>query len=78
MEDFISAIETNDLVKAKKISHAFLDEAVANLIEARKVEIARSIMIEGEEEEEDEDDSDKDDSKDSKDKDDDEEDEDEE
>ena len=65
MEDFISALQTNDLVKAKKAFGPIMLERTSALIEARKKEIAASVMIEGEEADEDEDDEseDKDDSK---------------
>ena len=54
MEDFISALKSNDLVKAKKAFGAIMLEQTADLISQRRVEIARSIMIEGEEKEDDE------------------------
>ena len=56
MEDFISAIKSNDLVKAKKAFGAIMLEQTADLISQRRVEIAQSIMIEGEEKEDDEND----------------------
>jgi hypothetical protein len=76
MEDFISALKSNDLVKAKKAFGAIMLEQTADLISQRRVEIAQSIMIEGEEKEddkdedtdsEDKDDKEKSDSKDEKD-----------
>ncbi|WZB37644.1 prohead core protein [Erwinia phage COW86c] len=76
MEDFISALKSNDLVKAKKAVGAMMLERTADLISQRRVEIAQSIMIEGEEKEddkdedtdsEDKDDKEKSDSKDEKD-----------
>lgn len=57
MEDLIEAIKSNDLVAVKKSAYPLISERINSLIEQRKVEIARSIMIEGEEapdEEEDE------------------------
>lgn len=54
MEDFISALKSNDLVKAKKAFGAIMLEQTADLISQRRVEIAQSIMIEGEEKEDDE------------------------
>ncbi|ULA52689.1 prohead core protein [Enterobacter phage vB-EclM_KMB20] len=58
MEDFISALKSNDLVKAKKAFGAIMLEQTADLISQRRVEIAQSIMIEGEEKEDDEDEND--------------------
>ncbi|HIH9267859.1 prohead core protein [Klebsiella phage vB_KpnM_VPA32] len=54
MEDFISALKSNDLVKAKKAFGAIMLEQTADLISQRRVEIAQSVMIEGEEKEDDE------------------------
>ena len=53
MEDFISAIKSNDLVKAKKAFNGIMLEQTAGLISKRKIEIAQSIVIEGEEAKED-------------------------
>lgn len=63
MEDLIEAIKSNDLVAVRKAFGTLMTEKKASLIEARKIEIARSIMIEGEEakDDEDEDGDDKDD-----------------
>ena len=58
MEDLIEAIKSNDLVAVKKAYAPLIAEKVHSLIEARKVEIARSVMIEGEEEPEEDDDED--------------------
>ncbi|QPX73725.1 putative prohead core protein [Klebsiella phage vB_KpnM_BovinicusUrsus] len=71
MENYISAIESRDLVAAKKAFGAIMAERTSGLIEERKKFIAASVMIEGEEPVEDEDDEDEDKSE----KDDDEEDE---
>ncbi|CAD5242961.1 prohead core protein [Klebsiella phage vB_KpM-Wobble] len=71
MENYISAIESRDLVAAKKAFGAIMAERTSGLIEERKKIIAASVMIEGEEPVEDEDDEDEDKSE----KDDDEEDE---
>lgn len=60
MEDLIEAIKSNDLVAVKKAYAPLIAEKVHSLIEARKVEIARSVMIEGEEEPEDDEDEDHD------------------
>lgn len=68
MEDIISAIKSNDLVKAKRAFNAIMLERTSNLIESRKIDIARSIIIEGEEPEDDEEDEDEKDSKSEKDK----------
>ena len=67
MENYISAIESRDLVAAKKAFGAIMAERTSGLIEERKKFIAASVMIEGEEpvddedEDEDEDKSEKDD-----------------
>lgn len=55
MENYISAIESNDLVAAKKAFGAIMAERTSGLIEERKKFIAASVMIEGEESEDDED-----------------------
>lgn len=60
MEDLIEAIKSNDLVAVRKAFAPLLAEKTASLIEARKIEIARSIMIEGEEPEEEDDESEED------------------
>lgn len=60
MEDLIEAIKSNDLVAVKKAYAPLIAEKVHSLIKARKVEIARSVMIEGEEEPEEDDDEDED------------------
>lgn len=67
MENYISAIESRDLVAAKKAFGAIMAERTSGLIEERKKFIAASVMIEGEEPEEpdeDEDDEDEDDEED--------------
>lgn len=74
MENYISAIESRDLVAAKKAFGAIMAERTSGLIEERKKFIAASIMIEGEEPDEDEDEDD-DEDKSEKDEDEDEEDE---
>ncbi|ARW58150.1 prohead core protein [Serratia phage X20] len=62
MEDFVSAVKSNDLIKAKKAFNAIMLERTAGLIEEQRKLIAQSIMIEGEEpEDEDEDKESKDD-----------------
>ena len=71
MENYISAIESRDLVAAKKAFGAIMAERTSGLIEERKKFIAPSVMIEGAEPVDDEDDEDEDKSE----KDDDEEDE---
>lgn len=60
MENYISAIESRDLVAAKKAFGAIMAERTSGLIEERKKFIAASVMIEGEEPDEDEDDEDED------------------
>lgn len=60
MENYISAIESRDLVAAKKAFGAIMAERTSGLIEERKKFIAASVMIEGEEPDEDEDEEDED------------------
>jgi hypothetical protein len=67
MENFISAIESNDLVAAKKAFGAIMAERTSGLIEERKKFIAASVMIEGEEPVDDEDEDDEDEDKSEKD-----------
>lgn len=62
MENYISAIESRDLVAAKKAFGAIMAERTSGLIEERKKFIAASVMIEGEEPDEDEDEDDEDES----------------
>lgn len=64
MENYISAIESRDLVAAKKAFGAIMAERTSGLIEERKKFIAASVMIEGEEPDEDEDEDDEDDEED--------------
>ncbi|UHS65112.1 prohead core protein [Escherichia phage P896] len=64
MDDLFEAIKSNDLVAVRKYFAENIGPVCGSLIEERKIEIARSIMIEGEEPKEDEDeDEDKDDGK---------------
>ncbi|CAD2273129.1 TPA: prohead core protein [Klebsiella quasipneumoniae] len=63
MENYISAIESRDLVAAKKAFGAIMAERTSGLIEERKKFIAASVMIEGEEPDEDEDEDDEDEDK---------------
>ncbi|ANT40619.1 prohead [Klebsiella phage KPV15] len=70
MENYISAIESRDLVAAKKAFGAIMAERTSGLIEERKKFIAASVMIEGEEPDEDEDEDDEDEDKSDKDEDD--------
>lgn len=58
MEDLIEAIKSNDLVAVRKAAAPLIESRVAALMEARKKEIARSVMIEGEEADDDEDEDD--------------------
>lgn len=58
MDDLIQAIKSNDLVAVRKVFEAHMAPVVSSLIEAEKIKIARSIIIEGEEPNEDEDDGD--------------------
>lgn len=55
MDDLIQAIKSNDLVAVRKVFEAHMAPVVSSLIEAEKIKIARSIIIEGEEPNEDED-----------------------
>lgn len=64
MDAFLEAIMSKDLVKAEKAFGAIMAEKTMELIEKEKVNIARAIMIEGEESEEDEDESEEDDDED--------------
>lgn len=66
--EFISACLSNDLVQATKMFEAAMAPRIVDLVEQRKTEIARSVMIEGEEpkEEKDEDHEDEDDEDDDK------------
>lgn len=70
MENYISAIESRDLVAAKKAFGAIMAERTSGLIEERKKFIAASVMIEGEEPDEDEDEEEEDEDKSDKDEDD--------
>ena len=59
MEKYISAIRSNDLVEARKAFAPLMSASISTLIEARKIEIAKSVIIEGEEPEDDDEDEDK-------------------
>ncbi len=54
MDDLFEAIKSNDLVAVRKYFAENIGPVCGSLIEERKIEIARSIMIEGEEPKEDE------------------------
>ncbi|QGZ15286.1 prohead core protein [Klebsiella phage vB_Kpn_P545] len=56
MEELMEAIKANDLVAVRKAVAPLLQERTSSLIEELKVEIASSVIIEGEEPEEDEED----------------------
>jgi hypothetical protein len=58
MDDLIQAIKSNDLVAVRKVFEAHMAPVVSSLIEAEKIKIARSIMIEGEEPKDEDDDGD--------------------
>lgn len=58
MDDLFEAIKSNDLVAVRKYFAENIGPVCGSLIEERKIEIARSIMIEGEEPKEDEEDKD--------------------
>ncbi|QQV89029.1 hypothetical protein [Providencia phage PSTRCR_121] len=69
METFIEAVKNNDLVSAKKAFAEIMSEKTKHLVEAEKLVISKSIVIEGEEKEEKEPDESEDDkSEDKKDK----------
>lgn len=72
MKQFIEAIKTRDLTLIEKEFDKIMEAKKAQIIEYQRVEIASSIMIEGEEDMEDEDDEDEDRKDDKKDKEDDE------
>lgn len=73
MKQFIEAIKTRDLTLIEKEFDKIMESVKANFIENLRVEIASSVMIEGEEEKDREDDEDDDDREDDeKDKEDDE------
>lgn len=55
LSDYIEAIKTRDLVKAKRAFGAIMAEKNLSEIEQRRLDIARSVMIEGEEPEDEED-----------------------
>lgn len=57
MDAFIEAIKSNDLIKAKKAFGAIMSERTVSEVEAMRVNLAASIVIEGEESEEKEPDS---------------------
>ena len=63
MDDLIQAIKSNDLVAVRKVFEAHMAPVVSSLIEAEKIKIARSIMIEGEEPKDEDDGDDKDEKK---------------
>lgn len=58
MEKFIEAIKTRDLTLIEKEFDKIMEAKKAQLIESQRVEIASSVMIEGEEEKEHDDDED--------------------
>lgn len=66
MDDLFEAIKSNDLVAVRKYFAENIGPVCGSLIKERKIEIARSIMIEGEEPKEDDEDEDKDDGKEEK------------
>ncbi|USL84065.1 putative prohead core protein [Escherichia phage W115] len=75
MKQFIEAIKTRDLTLIEKEFDKIMEAKKAQIIESQRVEIASSIMIEGEEEkdrDDEEDMEDEDDEDDKKDKEDDE------
>lgn len=53
MDDLFEAIKSNDLVAVRKYFAENIGPVCGSLIQERKIEIARSIMIEGEEPKED-------------------------
>lgn len=67
MKQFIEAIKTRDLTLIEKEFDKIMESVKANFIENLRVEIASSVMIEGEEEKDREDDDREDDEKDKED-----------
>lgn len=65
MDDLFEAIKSNDLVAVRKYFAENIGPVCGSLIEERKIEIARSIMIEGEEPKDDDDEAEKKDKKES-------------
>lgn len=49
MEALMEAVKSNDLVKVTKAFNVIMAERTTSLIEQRKKDIAKSVMIEGEE-----------------------------
>lgn len=68
METFIEAVKNSDLVSAKKAFAEIMSEKTKALVEAEKLVISKSIVIEGEEKEDKPDESETDESEDKKDK----------
>lgn len=58
MKQFIEAIKTRDLTLIEKEFDKIMEAKKAQIIESQRVEIASSVMIEGEEDMDDEDDED--------------------
>lgn len=56
MTNIVEAIKANDYMKVKSIFTESMEAKTKELREARKIEVAKSVMIEGEEPIEDEDD----------------------
>lgn len=52
MDAFIEAIKSNDLIKAKKAFGSIMSERTVSEIEELRVALAKSIVIEGEEDSE--------------------------
>lgn len=67
MKQFIEAIKTRDLTLIEKEFDKIMEAKKAQIIESQRVEIASSVMIEGEEEKDRDDEDDKDDKKDKED-----------
>lgn len=75
MDDLISALENKDIVKIKRIFTEAMEQKKQQVLEARKIEIGQSVVVEGEEKDDDDDnDSDDDDNDDDDDQDDEDED----
>lgn len=72
MKQFIEAIKTRDLTLIEKEFDKIMEAKKAQIIESQRVEIASSVMIEGEEEKNRDDEDDEDRKDDKKDKEDDE------
>lgn len=67
MNNLIEAIETKDYMQVKSLFEEAMKEKTLDLIENRKIELAKSIMVEGEDDPEKDDEDETDDGDDEKD-----------